>query len=178
LGFKAKTRRFVTEHSTVQHWYLSSTKDVKSHFLAPCFHPFCFLLLLISSYRHFPYCSCRCQSVRSCSILISVSVCTWRPLLLHSRRAQQVLLSRIMSDVMSYRFIWLPAEYRSVTMATQHVSCALAPLSSKYYTRNVSRLQKLGPDVLQLQQNSAPHYPVQKPRPLATYVTKLLHIRP
>ena len=64
-----------------------------------------------------------------------------------------MLLSRIMSDVMSYRFIWLPAEYRSVTMATQHVSCTLAPLSSKYYTRNGSRLQKLGLDVLRLQQN-------------------------
>ena len=88
-----------------------------------------------------------------------------------------MLLSRIMSDVLGYRFIWLPTEYRSVTMATQHVSCTLAPLSNKYYTRNGSRLQMLGLDVLQLQQYSTPHYPVQNCRPLAACLTKCISPR-
>jgi hypothetical protein len=103
--------------------------------------------LPVSSYRHSRHCQCCWRlwtSVRRCWLLISVTVWTCRPLLLHSRSAQQVLLSRIMSDVMSYRFIWLPAEYRSVTMATKHCSCTLAPLSSKCHTTSDSRLEKLG----------------------------------
>ena len=121
---------------------LTSSRSTFTHSVFSC--PF------ISSYRHLPspHCVCLWRSVHRCSILITVTVCTWPPLLLHSRRAQQVLLSRIMSDVMSYRFIWLPAEYRSVTMATRHVSCALAPFSPLHCTRNGGRLQKLGLDVL------------------------------
>jgi hypothetical protein len=63
-----------------------------------------------------------------CSVRVSVKCLNFAAIVVALRKAQRELLSRIMCDVTCCRFIWLPAEYRSVTMATQHSSYTPAHL--------------------------------------------------